>query len=343
MGALDKAALDSEKGGFLRKVLFPDLTRGALTFFEFVIIAGGLIGTCDAIGSLAGVLNSDKAVAFRTYLWTSLIIQTVVVASVVVIFRGLGALRARDAQAKAASLALKDEVATREDGLHLLHRMAETVRCCAVANDVQTYKELFDATLGHSLCQYLAKRIHSGDKVSMTVKMIARDKSGNRELVDVFRDSEQHKTHRPMGSEKLEENYVFRSLDARNPDHSGWVMIRDVEKMDPQYRKCRDRARNRQYKSFLAFPLNRPNMDQDQGDPDSANLTPLIGFLGLDAPIVGAFDNLFTFKDTTVPVEPSNTGDDRKASEDMHLFYGLADSIATIVHLNSDPARRKAP
>jgi hypothetical protein len=314
--------------GYLRRHFFATRTAIAVTIAEALLVGLSVFEGLSTIATLHKDLREGGAL--EPYLWTSLVWQALVTGGIVVIIRVLSRLRTEEALWQAERTKLESTVSRRDAGLELMHRMAEEVRRCAAETRPVDCQERLQSLLGAELRAYVEARLPAGTTVALTVKCIGTSNDGVKRLKDIFRDNKQDPRHRPSGGEEpLEENYIYQSFDKAGIQNSKWVMVRDTEKMDPQHRRFRDRARERQYRSALAFPLNLPNM----AGRGSTQLTPMVGFLGLDAPVPFAFDDFFHLKPGASKVE-GNNGEDLQAKKEMNLFFGMADSMATIVYLN---------
>lgn len=120
----------------------------------------------------------------------------------------------------------------------------------------------------------------------------------------------------------------FAANDANQQASYRWVLARDVRRLDETWgRQILSRGNVRKYRSTIAFPLRYPSHG-----PSSAQVAQLVGFLSIDCPDPDAFDGLFDLADGKV--EPGVHGEGFVEHEDMNLFFGLADSVATILVLN---------
>jgi hypothetical protein len=99
------------------------------------------------------------------------------------------------------------------------------------------------------------------------------------------------------------------------------------------FQDFKDRAWERGYRSTIAFPLRLPVIKATSPNKYSD----LVGFLSMDSPQPAAFDPLFR------PVEPNaefgNQGESMKPLAEVELFYGIADSVATILMLCGENGR----
>lgn len=300
--------------GSIQRLLFPDLTQTLVTLAEFAIGATGIVGVPLTVLGLAGFVTQDSMRVFAWYLWVSLGVQVVTLAAILVVVRAT--LRVRS-QARAG----QRTIATRERAIQLLHLTAEEVRRCSVLGGIDCQERL-QSLLGASLASYLQARLDGTANFSITVKCIGGDC-----LSDVFRDAQQR--GRPFSlRDSLDDNYVFRTFKNGGPG-TRYVLVRDTGKVPPEYEEFRRRAQMRNYRSMIAFPLNLPFEAPDDGQYFAL----LVGFLGIDSPEPNAFDGLFE-----TPAGPEqnrdNYGRDAKPLSDIELFYGIADSLATILGLN---------
>lgn len=301
----------------IQSLLFPDTPQTLLTIAEFVVGAAGIAGTLLTMLDLAGFVTQESMRVFAWYLWASLIVQVFTLTSLLVVVRAT--LRVRS-----LARAGQRTITTRERAIQLLHLTAEEVRRCSVNGQIDCQERL-QSLLGSSLTPYLQARLDATANFSVTVKYIA-----NGCLKDIFRNAQQR--GRPFSlNDPLDDNYVFRTFK-NGTQGTRYVLVRDTANVPPQYEQFRQRAQQRNYRSMIAFPLNLP-----MEAPGGQYFTSLVGFLGIDSPEPNAFDGLF---ESRVPMAQirDNYGQDQKPLNDIELFYGLADSLATILGLNQASA-----
>jgi len=157
-----------------------------------------------------------------------------------------------------------------------------------------------------------------------------------RRLIKVFRDDEQHEKRIVGDRISLEESPVFMRF-SQGPAGKKIVYISDTEQMTLLEDKFRSRASVCGYRSILAFPLRMPRAFPRDGSEstaegeDSVKIANLLGFFSIDTPDVGTLDGL-------LEGSRSIRDDDREPKGDLDIFYGLADSMATILMLVSEAA-----
>jgi hypothetical protein len=225
--------------------------------------------------------------------------------------------RDEGARGAAASLAKLDGL-----GFQMMHRTAEAVRYACLNRDTFAGLELrktIHSLLDTRLREFLKARLGDDTTYSVTVKW-HRTKDT---LISVYRDDGQRRDVRPEDEEEAAIGHYFaQGLDKllTKPSEIRCLVLHDTA--DPRVPvEVRIRAEQRGYGTCLAIPLNLPL------GPAVAN----VGFLSLDSPKKWAFKDLFTKKDAKYDLGVD--GSNHLPKEDMHLLYGLADSLATIFAL----------
>lgn len=231
-------------------------------------------------------------------------------------------LQKESARADSAKVAAEEAMkagAVRERGLEVLHKATEAVRMVAL-NKEFTAQQLSDTIrplLETRLLLYLARRL-PGHEFSVTVKWIQ-----GTEIVSVFRDSMQGPS-RPQGEKEQLQGHYFHERFAQEVHKMNdlrCLVVHETERSEVPP-ALQTRAKKRGYRCCLALPLNLPESDR---------LFANVGFLSIDAPQPNAFCDMFERRD--ISRELGNDGENHRAKPDMHLLYGLADAIATIIAL----------
>jgi hypothetical protein len=231
---------------------------------------------------------------------------------------------------RAQSLAHQAATLGRSAG-EIQHHMAEAVRRCA--SDSSNYA--LERDLGRvmtELAQYLKTRLGERN-YAITIK---RTVEGTGKLHKVYRD-----TGQDLGSRckwdliALDDSPVY-SRFKKAALAKKIVFIGDTSKMPANEDAFRERARSCNYQTVIAFPVRLPAPMTTAGGPalpgtGEFNVAKLLGFFSIDSADVGAFEGL---------LKPSASGnatrdDDREPQDDLDVFYGIADSLATILVLTS--------
>lgn len=232
-----------------------------------------------------------------------------------------GRVRAAEERATAAA----KSVQTRNEGLEVLHKAAEAIRYAVIENgnggrySREMFRDHVRTLLETGLREYLRDRLGGDVDYAVTIKWI---QSG--QLVPVFRDSKQTPPRSDSGPEPLSENYFYKRLsDGLHLQNSlRCLVIHDTQAMEIPA-TLRIRASTHGYRSCLAVPLNLP-IPSDRGLHGFG----LVGFLSVDAPKVRKFDDFFDRADPAR--ELGCEGQNHVPKNDLHLLYGLADTVAAI-------------
>lgn len=206
-------------------------------------------------------------------------------------------------------------------GFQMMHRAAEGVRLAAMnpARARADLRKTIDALLGTRLREFLKARLGTDAEYSVTVKWRRTPTT----LVSIYRDETQPSNLRPEDDVEESDGHYFgegcgRLVNA--PDEMRCLVVHETQ--HPKFAsRMRHRAEQRGYNSCLSIPLNLPL------GKAAANL----GFLSIDSRKKWAFAGLFDKKDESYELGVDGTNHSPKA--DMHLLYGLADSLATILAL----------
>jgi hypothetical protein len=213
------------------------------------------------------------------------------------------------------------------------HEMAEAVRRCAAAPERYRAADELRRIIT-LLSEYLRKRLGEAP-YAITIKRV-RQSAEDRRLVMVFRDGGQQLDVRAKGDNiPLTESPIYMRFSTATRTKR-LVFIGDTTQMPALEDSFRSRAQSCGYRTVIGFPLRLPalvGLEPEQPSPQGIefNLSSVMGFLSVDVPEVGALEGLLK--------EPgkgtSLRDDDREPRDDLDLFYGLADSIATILMLTS--------
>jgi hypothetical protein len=237
------------------------------------------------------------------------------------------------AEATEASAKLRREIETREIAIVLQHHMAEEVRRCADLRARYNCDRGLERVV-EDIRKFLRRRLGAGDGAfSVTVKHLVGEPP-DRTLQMVFRDGSQDLDRRNSGNSlKLAQSHIYASFSVETEDRRRWVLVRDVQELPGSEKAFKERAHLGRFRSIVAFPLRLPLPSQT--GTRAIKTADLFGFLSIDSSEPNAFDNLFVLNDRTG--DPRNDGENFTACEDMELFYGMADSIATILMLRDSP------
>lgn len=301
-------------------IRFPDVITHGLTFLGAI---GGVVTAADLYLKWVGLASPLDE--FRWYLWISF-------SAVLLLFAGWATLAKK---VYGDFSRLTRQLGTRDDGIRLQHEMAEVVRACADAKNRGQSID-FQARLervGTMIKQYLAHRL-PGKKFFITVKLFK-----NGRLYAVFRDAEQDRGARKPGDDIPPGESCIYMRFRRDPEPSKQVLVRDVSKLDNRDAEFLKRAKHCGFQAVIGFPLRNPGQLSDGAALAPLKLASLMGFLSIDSPTVGAFDGLFKELGTDRSSDLRNDGSDLEPLDDMNLFWGLADSIATIAVLDGHPAK----
>ncbi len=288
-------------------------------------VAFGYVGLAlTATDIFFRVTSGEQPLArFEFYLWISYF-------SVLLLFVGWATLGSK----LRVNLAdLLTQVSVRDKGLHLQHMMAEAVRACA---DLTRQGKTIDyegqlRRVGDLLKKYLAARL-PGYEFSVTVKRVEGDR-----LRAIFRDGGQDPAKRAPGNDvALRASCIFDRFQSADKEPHKRVLVRDVLLLEDQHKEFKSRAEKAGFRSVIGFPLRNPVHLSEGVDPDPVKCASIFGFLSLDCSKPNAFDGLFSIPAKGEPER--NDGNDRTDLPDMDLFFGLADSIATLVMLSRQPS-----
>ncbi|MCE9543985.1 MAG: hypothetical protein K8T25_00445 [Planctomycetia bacterium] len=311
----------------LRVEFFSDRVQATLTLTQLAISLVSAIGAFVGLIELEAKWQLATQSQFHFYLWLTFVSSVLFVAFTLALLQ----------HAWRMSLRVRKEQELFNRATKLQHHMIEQVRQATADGSGYSMRTGLENVLGAQLVEYL--RLVSGlQEFHVTVKTISPKADGSgHQLTDNFRDKEQSPLMRPLGQcEGLSENYIYHRFKNATLADSRQIYVCDTE-LDPVHLTLRERAHTRGYRSVIAFPLNVPASPQ----PTSLQvfgLTGLIGFLGLDSPQPHAFDSLCSPKktDTTDASVHSKT-------HNLDLFYGLADSVATIAMTLSHPIKDGTP
>ena len=174
------------------------------------------------------------------------------------------------------------------------------------------------------LRDYLRDRLKT--HCSITVKWVRETK-----IASVFRDSKQGPS-RPVGElEERDEHYFYQAFynKVHEQNEMRCLVVHDTNLQDVPD-ALRVRASRRRYRSCLALPLNLVFIRKDAPAPSQARTVVLnLGFLSIDTVDPDAFRDFF------VPLDPNhpmgNRGENHRPKAELHLLYGVADAVATII------------
>lgn len=291
------------------------------TLLDIVGIAGGLITFTDLGRAFTSWAGQNALSQFCVYLWVTFGTTLVLAMIALVLDR---AIRKELRQAKL-------DLVTREKAIALQHQMAEEVRRCAFL------RERFDCNVhlqrvALGLREMLQKRL-GGERYAVTIKWADWD---GKKLRTVFRDSAQDSKRQSWDEMGLDESVAYQRFARETSNPRKWVLIKDTERLPGSESRYRDRARQCEFRSVIAFPLRLPvTLQPKGGDPDALKCAKLIGFISIDAPEPDAFTGLF--HEPTRGVHERDDAEDLAPRDDQDLFYGLADAAATILVLQRGP------
>lgn len=332
-----KTRLASQLWGLLREEFFPNGLRAALAVAQITIWLVSALGLYVGLLEVPDHLHLATDGRFQFYLWITFFSSTVLLGSTIVLLQRLLSMdRRRQHEQTETSQRSRAERQISEHAIKLQHEMAEAVRLSAVLGEQYDITTRLDALLGSKLRAYLQERLGTQTEFHVTVKQISRGSDDGYALTDKFRDSDQDKHTRPRRqTEQLTGNYVYERFKNPPSEDSRQIYVPDIDKLDRTQRSLTARAKERGYRSILAFPLNVPAHPSPQREID-LEFGGLIGFLGIDSPTAGAFDALFEPELAEGRDSSSSELSNRatpKAREEQNLFYGLADAVATILIL----------
>jgi hypothetical protein len=222
----------------------------------------------------------------------------------------------------------KSQIDVRNSGLQIQHQMAEVVRYCADAGSRGEPID-FDRQLrriADMLKEYLRVRLGARG-YAITVKKVDGDR-----LKTIFRDGTQDPDARATGDDiPMVESCIYTRFKSDRQEAQKSVLIQDVKRLEVDHREFQQRADKAKFRSVIGFPLRGPVVNAPKGaDLGPLKCANLFGFLSVDSPEPNAFDELYLAGDNS-----RNDAINRIPEPDMDLFYGLADSIATLVMLSS--------
>lgn len=309
----------------LREEFFPDVVTG---FFTILAVLGGAIGFFGAYaGAFDLVHRYAQEYVIASFVWVTYLTNCVLLATLYAIHRAIVVDRATRAVEQANRR-------TREESTiqsHVLaHKMSEQVRARAKelenGNSYNMQAEL-QHVLGEGIRGYLTARLGQKNGFSITVKQVVE---GTDQLRVVFRDQGQDPNVRPTGElEPLADCYIYKRFvatdGASSVAPSEWVLVRDTTRVDEAFGGAiKARAAKRGYKSTIAFPIRV----LAPFETPVTRVASLIGLLCVDSPERNAFDGLFACIDGAQ--EDVVHGEHFRELTEMHLFFALADSLATI-------------
>ena len=292
------------------------------TLLDIVGIAGGLITFTDLGRAFTSWAGQNALSQFCVYLWVTFGTTLVLAMIALVLDR---AIRKELRQAKL-------DLVTREKAIALQHQMAEEVRRCAFLRErfdcnvhlqrvaLGLREMLREATRGRTLCGHNQVGRLGWKKLRTASETALRIRSGNR-----------------LGTRMgLDESVAYQRFARETSNPRKWVLIKDTERLPGSESRYRDRARQCEFRSVIAFPLRLPvTLQPKGGDPDALKCAKLIGFISIDAPEPDAFTGLF--HEPTRGVHERDDAEDLAPRDDQDLFYGLADAAATILVLQRGP------
>lgn len=307
----------------LKNEFFPSATKGLVSVIQFALAIVTAIGFFTGLLEISSKLRLVGDELFLTYLWTTFVCSVVLLGTCLVLLQRL--LRSHEDAARAAGF--------RDRAMLVQHRMAEAVRLAAAQGNTFDVSHGLNVVLGSELREYLKTRL-GNHEINCTVKCISPSSEVGYRLTDVFRDSDQNSKTRPRGSEDTEPNFIYSRFRQAGIADSKQIYIPDVDGAQVYGVLC-ERAHARGYRSILAFPLNRPALP---GMVEGAGLSVLVGFLGLDSPDPHAFDQLFKFsRKKDHPAGSGSVEGVYNPLNELHLLYGVADAVATVVMLSQSP------
>jgi hypothetical protein len=317
--------------GWLR-LLFSE-GRWLDTVWSLITGVGGILGGADLLIRLRHWVHGPLA-QFELYLWLSLAVLSMNTVLWVVLYRTMRHyVNLVDRRTKLGRQAAEVQ-----------HRMAEAVRRCA--HDATTYDLQKDALrVMAQLMQYLRLRLGHDGRFSITVKRIV---PGKGRLQKVFRDPDQPTETRGHWDDiPIEESPVYVRFNVLT-NTKRIVFIGDTNNVPATEDGFRGRAQHCGYRTVIAFPLRLPAPMRQDGDADGLRrsgelkVATLLGFFSIDAPDVGAFEELLKPAEKKKNGEGPTRDDDREPRDDLDVFYGIADSLATILVLTSAASETRA-
>jgi hypothetical protein len=279
------------------------------------------------------------------YLWASLGATTLIWVFLVLSMRYypvmLATIEARESEAKQAKELLCKTMCT-------LHSMSEAIRTQLVSSTNHWERNLAPNSTGilpidlsverrnnlrselnnraASLVEALSLICERSAKYHVTVKLISL---GTGQLIPIFRTD----TNRRMLPEDLNDNFFYREL---KPTGTGsnhrQVNVRNVafpDSNDYAQATLQTRGVTHHYQSAIAFPLRIPISRDDDWQ------RAIIGFLGIDCSVPDGFKDLFEH-DGTEP-RANNLSINWVHREEMNLFWGVSDFVATIIFAATIP------
>lgn len=313
----------SKPGFNLIKVLLIEAERRGL--WPIIIAAvfaafAALFAFMDGIGAAMSIWHADPYRKFHAFLLVAVLLPTAGASLWPFMTSALVRSYAREEAGKS--------------GLELLHEMVEVVRAQFYQRAPVGKQDRFSKLLGSDLPNYVRAIAGVSAAVHVTVKVAEGDV-----LRSVFRDSGQHRDGN-SSCEELSGHYLFEKLQGAT--HRRSFVVRDTELLDSgnkSEQRLKTRAGEGKYRALLVIPIKDPG-------PEDGDMAAVIGFLAIDSPQVDAFRWLFGGK--MAPVELDNTGRDWEDGGNMHVLFGLADALATIIlaatpdqsSISDRPARR---
>jgi hypothetical protein len=299
----------------LRAEFFSSWPQGVLSLLATTVAFLTAFGIVFKTSEFVAALTQDQP-QFLSYVWVTFLSSTLFIATTMLLLQRL--LRRHEEIAKLGS--------QRDRAMRLQHQMAEAVRVAAAGKEGELVKTCVDRVLGGELTEYLKARL-GGSEFHCTIKRISGQREGGGYLLnDEFRDDGQNGTTRPRDTvEKAEENYIYGRFKRAGINDSKQIYIPEVAASNSGDALI-ERARQRGYRAILVFPLNLPDK--------SSGLDRLVGFVGIDSPTPHAFDGFFEFSgkgDSAASI--AGVDGIYRPREELHLLYGLADAIATILML----------
>lgn len=333
----------------LRAEFFSSRPQGVMSGVAFIISALTALGIFFKVVDLGPKVAPDQP-AFLTYVWTTFTISCFFLAATLLLLQRL--LRRHQEMSKLGEQQKVDQAKAedqkveqrllRDRAMQLQHRMAEGVRVAAdeavkaaAAGKLSaiSVNACVDRVIGGELCEYLKARL-GNHEFHCTIKRISRPSASvGFDLKDEYRDGGQNVSTRPgHSSEPADQNYIYLRFLEPGKDDAKQIYIPSIQSSNAMNR-LKTRAHERGYDSMLAFPLNLPHPSHPLG------LGRLVGFLGLDSPDPHAFDGLFSFSKKSDLASSNGSVDGVYTPlDELHLLYGLADSIATILMLVPRPS-----
>ena len=296
--------------------------------FNALGIAGAFLTFLDLASRFSRFAADTEQGRFQVFLWVSFISVTVSSSLWMVLYstvrQDLGHSRRR---ARLGAQASK-----------IQHEMAEAVRRCAAGAKSYDISEDLRHVMA-LLSEHLRKRLGEAP-YAITIKQ-TEPRSGR--LRKVFRDGSQKLGVRAAGDDiKLEESPIYARF-AKASRAKKMVYTGNTDQIPILEESFRVRAQTCGYRTVIGFPLRFPVILETEtgavpGSSDEVNFANLMGFFSIDAPRPGAFEGLLK-RPKGAPREGTVLrDDDREPQDDLDVFYGLADSIATILMLTSAAA-----